>query len=66
MIGPRAYETDSALVENNARVLAYVRGGGTLIVQYQQHLFFNGNFAPLPLTVGGPALRPAADSGSCR
>ncbi len=61
VIGPRAYETDSALVENNARVLAYVRGGGTLIVQYQQHLFFNGNFAPLPLTVGGPALRPAAE-----
>ena len=27
VIGPRAYETDSALVENNARLLAYVRGG---------------------------------------
>ncbi len=64
VIGPRAYETDSALVENNTRVLAYVRGGGTLIVQYQQHLYFNGNFAPLPLTVGGPPLRPASDSST--
>ncbi len=63
VIGPRAYETDSALVENNARLLAYVRGGGVLIVQYQQHQFFNGNFAPFPMTVGGPSLRASADSG---
>ena len=62
VIGPRAYETDSALVENNARVLAYVRAGGVLIVQYQQHHFFAANFAPLPLTVGGPRLASGADS----
>jgi hypothetical protein len=62
VIGPRAYETDSALVENNARVLAYVRGGGVLLVQYQQHRFFTEGFAPLPLTVGGPSLRLGPDS----
>jgi len=62
VIGPRAYETDSGLVENNARVLAYVRGGGVLIVQYQQHQFFSDGFAPLPLTVGGPSLRLGPDS----
>jgi len=62
VIGPRAYETDSALVENNARVLAYVRGGGVLVVQYQQHRFFTDGFAPLPLTVGGPSLRLGPDS----
>jgi LmbE family N-acetylglucosaminyl deacetylase len=62
VIGPRAYETDSALVENNARVLAYVRGGGVLLVQYQQHRFFTDNFAPLPLAVGGPSLRQSPDS----
>jgi LmbE family N-acetylglucosaminyl deacetylase len=62
LIGPRAYETDSALVENNARLLAYVRGGGVLVVQYQQHQFFTGNYAPLPLAVGGPPLRTNHDS----
>ncbi|MBA3894622.1 MAG: PIG-L family deacetylase [Gemmatimonadales bacterium] len=62
VIGPRAYETDSALVENNARLLAYARGGGALIVQYQQHRFFSDGFAPLPLTVGGPSLAPRPDS----
>jgi hypothetical protein len=62
VIGPRAYETDAALVENNGRLLEYVRGGGLLIVQYQQHRFFNGKFAPYPLTVGGRPLTLAADS----
>jgi LmbE family N-acetylglucosaminyl deacetylase len=54
IVGPRAYETDSALVEYNDRLLEYLREGGLLIVQYQQHRFFSGGFAPLPLTVGGP------------
>jgi LmbE family N-acetylglucosaminyl deacetylase len=62
VIGPRAYETDSALVENNARLLSYVRGGGVLVVQYQQHRFFNGGFAPLALTVGGPPLTAPSDT----
>jgi len=33
-----------------------------LVVQYQQHLFFEGGFAPLPLTVGGPPLTVPADT----
>ena len=36
--------------------------GGVLVVQYQQHLFFEGGFAPLPLTVGGPPLTVSADT----
>ncbi len=62
VIGPRAYETDSALVANNGRVLEYVRGGGLLIVQYQQQSFFAGRLAPYPMTVGGPVLTPVTDS----
>jgi hypothetical protein len=51
VVGSRAYETEPALLENNARLLEYVRNGGRLIVQYQQGPFFNGRFAPAPLTV---------------
>jgi LmbE family N-acetylglucosaminyl deacetylase len=51
VIGPRAWEAEPALTEHNARLLAFVRGGGTLVVQYQQHLYFNGDFAPYPLRV---------------
>ena len=57
VVGPRAYETDSGLVENNRRLLDYARRGGLLIVQYQQHQFFDGRFAPYPMTVGGQPLR---------
>ncbi|MDQ3222043.1 MAG: hypothetical protein M3Q75_00975, partial [Gemmatimonadota bacterium] len=53
VLGPRAYETDSALVGNNRRLLEYARRGGLVIVQYQQHRFFSGRFAPYPMTVGG-------------
>lgn len=56
VVGSRAYETDSALVENNGRLLAYARNGGLVIIQYQQQPFFRGNFAPFPMTVGGQPL----------
>ncbi|HEY3012957.1 MAG TPA: PIG-L family deacetylase [Gemmatimonadales bacterium] len=69
IVGPRAYEIDSALVENNRRLLEYARRGGLVIVQYQQQPFFNGQFAPYPMKVGGPSLRldqapPGRVSGS--
>ena len=54
VVGSRAYETEPALGENNGRLLEYVRGGGRLLVQYQQQPFFNGRFAPAPLTLGQP------------
>jgi len=64
VVGPRAYETDTALVVNNARLLEYARNGGLVIVQYQQHFYFNGGFAPYPLTVGGRPLRLTSDSAA--
>ena len=54
VVGSRAYETDPALVENNARLLAYANAGGRVVVQYQQQPFFGGHFAPAPLTLGQP------------
>jgi LmbE family N-acetylglucosaminyl deacetylase len=56
VVGPRAYETEPAVARQNARLLEYVRGGGLLVVQYQQHDFFSGGYAPYPLTVGGAPL----------
>lgn len=54
IVGSRAYETEPALLENNTRLLDFARGGGRVVVQYQQGPFFNGNFAPAPLTVAQP------------
>jgi hypothetical protein len=55
VVGPRAYETDSSLVNENAALIDFARKGGLVIVQYQQYGFFFGNFAPFPLFV---ASRP--------
>ncbi len=60
IVGPRAYETDTALVEHNNRLLDFALRGGLVIVQYQQQFFFEGGFAPYPMTVGGPPLRPGS------
>ncbi len=54
VVGPRAYETDTALVAHNDRLLAYARAGGLLLVQYQQYQFVRGGFAPFPLTIATP------------
>ena len=54
VIGSRAYETDTALVANNTRLLDYARAGGLVIVQYQQYPFIQGNYAPYPLTIARP------------
>jgi LmbE family N-acetylglucosaminyl deacetylase len=54
VIGSRAYETTSALAQHNGRLLAYVRAGGHLVVQYQQYQFVAGDFAPYRLQIRRP------------
>ena len=54
VIGSRAYETEPALVASNGRLLDYVRGGGLVIVQYQQYPFVSGAFAPYRLSIARP------------
>jgi hypothetical protein len=54
VIGSRAYETDSALVRANGRVLDWVRAGGHLLVQYQQYPFIDGGYAPYPMDIARP------------
>lgn len=51
VVGPRAYEVDSNLVEHHRRLLSYAERGGLVIVQYQQYAFFEGAFAPYPLEI---------------
>ncbi len=63
VLGIRAYETNATLVESSERLLGWVRSGGTLISQYQQYGFFNGDFAPYPLRARFPHDR-VADEGA--
>ena len=62
VVGSRAYETEPALAEANARLLDYARGGGLVIVQYQQYDFVRGGFAPFPLEIARPHDRVTDES----
>ncbi len=49
--GVRAYERRDDLRANNSRLLEYVRGGGTLIVQYNKFEFNEAQYGPYPARV---------------
>ncbi len=66
VVGVRAYETNQALLENNERLLDWVRAGGTLIVQYQQYRFFNGDYAPLKMSARFPHDRVSDETAAVR
>ena len=66
VVGPRAYETDASLVAGNARLLDYARGGGLLIVQYQQGGFAAANFAPEKLEIKRPIDRVTDETAPVR
>jgi hypothetical protein len=48
VVGIRAAETRPDFAAFNNRLLDYVRGGGTLVVQYQQNDYVTRNLAPFP------------------
>ena len=54
VVGPRAYEAHPALVANNARLLAWGREGGTLVVQYGQYEMQQPGIMPYPVTINRP------------
>ena len=51
VIGIRASQTRSAFVDNNQRLLDFVKNGGTMIVQYQQPDFAEKKLAPYEVTM---------------
>ncbi len=61
VVGVRAYETRADLRAANARLLDYARGGGTVIVQYNQYDFPRGGYAPYAVSMGRPAARVAEE-----
>jgi LmbE family N-acetylglucosaminyl deacetylase len=58
VVGIRAYELRHDLPRSNARLLDYVRGGGTLVVQYQRDFAWNKYLpAPYPAKMPDSTLR---------
>ena len=48
VVGIRASQVRRDFVANNGRLLDYVKNGGTMIVQYQQHEYVRENLLPFP------------------
>ncbi len=57
VVGPRAYESNPALAASNARLLDWVRRGGTMVVQYGQYEMTRPGVMPYPITLARPAQR---------
>ena len=66
VVGTRAYEAAEALVANNARLLDYAKGGGTLVVQYGQYEMTRPGILPYPITLGRPAARVTVENAPVR
>ncbi|HEX2204540.1 MAG TPA: PIG-L family deacetylase [Longimicrobium sp.] len=64
--GSRAYEVRHDLMANNARLLEYVRRGGTFIVQYNKYELVEGRFTPFPLTMARPHGRVTDEEAPVR
>jgi hypothetical protein len=57
VIGPRAYQASQTLQDNNGYLLAYVRNGGRLVVQYGQGEMQRPGIMPYPITLQQRAER---------
>jgi LmbE family N-acetylglucosaminyl deacetylase len=54
VVGPRAYEADKGLIDNNNHLLSYVRNGGRMVVQYGQYEMMRPGVLPYPVTIRRP------------
>jgi LmbE family N-acetylglucosaminyl deacetylase len=57
VVGPRAYQASPTLQDNNEYLLAYVRNGGRLVVQYGQAEMQRPGIMPYPITLQQRAER---------
>ena len=66
VVGSRAYESNDALVANNAALLDYVKQGGTMVVQYGQYEMTRPGMMPYPITLARPADRVTDEASPIR
>lgn len=66
VVGPRALEAQPALAAKMPVLQAWVRNGGTMIVQYQQTDIAKPGMAPFALTFGRPAARVTEEDAAVR
>ena len=66
VVGPRAYESSTALVAANPKLFDFARAGGTLVVQYGQFEMANPGMMPYPITIQRPGDRVTEEDAPVR
>lgn len=66
VVGPRAFEASEALYAARERLYAYVRGGGTLVLQYGQQELTRPGALPYPVTIARPHDRVTEEDAEVR
>jgi LmbE family N-acetylglucosaminyl deacetylase len=66
VVGPRAFEAQPAIAARMSLLQAWVRTGGTMIVQYQQTDIARPGMAPFPMTFTRPAARVTEEDAAVR
>lgn len=66
VVGPRAYESNGALLASNPMLLDYVREGGTMVVQYQQYQVHTAGVLPFELEIRRPHDRVTIETAPVR
>ena len=66
VVGPRAFEGQPALAAKMPLLQAWVKNGGTMIVQYQQADIAKPGMAPFPMTFTRPAARVSEEDAEVR
>ncbi len=66
VVGPRALEAQPALAAKMPTLQAWVKNGGTMIVQYQQADIGKPGMAPFPFTFARPAARVTEEDAPVR
>lgn len=54
VVGPRAYQANRELIDNNQYLLTFAKNGGTLVVQYGQYEMTGSAAMPFPITLARP------------
>lgn len=64
--GVRAYLKRGDLIQNNSRLLDYVKNGGHMVVQYNKYEFMRDQFTPYPAKISRPHDRITVEEAPIR
>jgi LmbE family N-acetylglucosaminyl deacetylase len=66
VVGPRAYQANRELIDNNAYLLSFARNGGTLVVQYGQYEMMLPGMMPYAISIARPHDRVTEEDAPIR